>query len=242
MPDPDEPGLSIEDAARRRAARKAMDRIEWGDRLPNLGDISQARVQDLPPVDILGAGFPCQDFSIAGLRASLDGARGSLSVIGTRLLLEAAELGLVRGAVLEQVPDVLNTPDNAWGNILGALVGADAALAGLEHGGKWPRAGMVAGPPLYPRKAERNHPARHSPSGRTGSEAYTAEDLLPGMNTDPSPPSEGDLLKALKEILAYETMQEQFRLPGCPPGYPMNVIASVARHAIRKAESRGKGA
>jgi DNA (cytosine-5)-methyltransferase 1 len=145
MPRPED-ACDEKEAKRRRAAIKALDRITWGDRLLNLGDISQVSADELPPADLAAAGFPCQDFSIAGLRASLAGARGSLSTIGVRLLLEVSERGLVRGAVLEQVPDVLNTEDNAWGNILGALVGADAALEGLEHGGKWPRAGMVAGP------------------------------------------------------------------------------------------------
>lgn len=134
------------DRAGRRAAIRLNNKLPEQARLTNFGDISQVQASELPPVDIIGAGFPCQDFSIAGLRASLSGDRGSLSTIGVRLLLEAADLGLVRGAVLEQVPDVLNTQDNAWGNILGALVGADAALAGLDHGGKWPGAGMVAGP------------------------------------------------------------------------------------------------
>lgn len=132
--------------AGRRNAIRLVGRLSVEGRLLNLGDIGQVSPDELPRVDVAGAGFPCQDFSIAGLRASLDGARGNLSITGTRLLLDAAELGLVRAALLEQVPDVLNTADNAWGNILGALVGADAALEGLDHGGKWPRAGMVAGP------------------------------------------------------------------------------------------------
>lgn len=149
MPDPTETP-NLKERVRRRAALKALDRIpsygiRWGD-LPNFGDITQLQARELPQVDIIGVGFPCQDFSIAGLRASLSGDRGNLSIIGVRLLLELAQLGLVRGALLEQVPDVLNTEDNAWGNILGALVGADDPLAGLEHGGKWPGQGMVEGP------------------------------------------------------------------------------------------------
>jgi len=144
MPKPDE--AEPEDRARCATMIRANNKLPEAGRLINFGDISQVRANELPKVDLIAAGFPCQDFSIAGLRASLSGGRGSLSITGVRLLLEAADLGLVRGAVLEQVPDVLNTVDNAWGNILGALVGADAALEGLEHGGKWPRAGMVAGP------------------------------------------------------------------------------------------------
>lgn len=145
MPDP-EMASDTREARRRRTAIKALDRIAWGTRLPNLGDVAQIKAADLPPVDIIGAGFPCQGFSIAGLRGSLSDARGELSIIGVRLLLEAAELGLVRGALLENVPDILNTEDNAWGNILGALVGSDDPLAGLEHGGKWPGEGMAEGP------------------------------------------------------------------------------------------------
>lgn len=145
MPKPEEADKH-EDRARRATMIRANNKLPETGRLINFGDISQVSARELPKVDLIAAGFPCQDFSIAGLRASLSGGRGSLSITGVRLLLEAADLGLVRGAVLEQVPDVLNTVDNAWGNILGALVGADAALEGLEHGGKWPRAGMVAGP------------------------------------------------------------------------------------------------
>jgi hypothetical protein len=44
-----------------------------GEGLTNFGDISQVSASELPPVDIIAAGFPCQDFSIAGLRASLGG-------------------------------------------------------------------------------------------------------------------------------------------------------------------------
>lgn len=126
--------------------KKMPRHIEWGERITNHGDMAQIVAAELPAVDIVAAGFPCQGFSIAGLRGSLSDARSQISIIGVRLLLELAASRSVRGAVLENVPDILNTADNAWGSILGGLVGADDPLEGLEHGGKWPSAGMVEGP------------------------------------------------------------------------------------------------
>ena len=39
--------------------------------IPNLGDIREVDWESVPPVDVLTAGFPCQDVSAAGLRAGL---------------------------------------------------------------------------------------------------------------------------------------------------------------------------
>ena len=50
-------------------------------RLPDVqhfGDISTLNGTELPPVDIITFGSPCQDMSIAGKRAGLDGSRSSL--------------------------------------------------------------------------------------------------------------------------------------------------------------------
>lgn len=44
----------------------------------NYGDAIKIRTDELPNFDFLVAGFPCQDFSIAGNRAGLDGTRGTL--------------------------------------------------------------------------------------------------------------------------------------------------------------------
>src|SRR4051794_24356580 len=40
------------------------------------GDIRKVRA--LPAVDLVTAGFPCQDLSVAGRRAGIEGARSSL--------------------------------------------------------------------------------------------------------------------------------------------------------------------
>ncbi|WP_410171837.1 DNA cytosine methyltransferase [Amycolatopsis heterodermiae] len=38
---------------------------------PNLGDLTTITWEDLPPVDVVTAGFPCQDISYAGLGAGI---------------------------------------------------------------------------------------------------------------------------------------------------------------------------
>ena len=47
--------------------------------VPNYGDITKVDWANVPPVDILTGGFPCQDLSLAGKRAGLkDGTRSGL--------------------------------------------------------------------------------------------------------------------------------------------------------------------
>ena len=110
---------------------------------PNVGDVtkhdwSQYRGQ----VDIVVGGPPCQAFSVAGLRNSLEDDRGNLSLVYMRALHAIKP----RNAIVENVPGWLNTHDNAFGCFLAGLVGADAPLeSGLQRG-RWPVAGMVDGP------------------------------------------------------------------------------------------------
>jgi DNA (cytosine-5)-methyltransferase 1 len=46
--------------------------------VPNLGDITRLDWAAVPAVDVLTAGFPCQDISHAGRRAGITGARSGL--------------------------------------------------------------------------------------------------------------------------------------------------------------------
>eukprot|EP01034_Spumella_vulgaris_P037015 gene37015-45660_t len=127
--------------------------------VPNLGDMTTiaARVvsgEVLAP-DILVGGTPCQAFSVAGLRNSLDDARGQLTLSFVDLANAIDTARHLRGQssaviVWENVPGVLNTKDNAFGCFLGALAGEDRELEPPGDGRKgrlaWPNAGCVFGP------------------------------------------------------------------------------------------------
>ncbi|MDO5575338.1 MAG: DNA cytosine methyltransferase, partial [bacterium] len=60
-------------------------------RFPNmqhLGDISTIDGGNIPPVDIITFGSPCQDMSVAGKRSGLDGERSGLFYQAVRIVKE----------------------------------------------------------------------------------------------------------------------------------------------------------
>lgn len=116
-----------------------------GNAPPNFGDFTAIDLDRLGSVDILIGGTPCQAFSVAGKRLSLADARGNLSLAYVVLAHELARSHGLRNAMWENVPGVLNTPDNAFGCFLGALVGHDTAFP-QPRGAGWPSAGMADGP------------------------------------------------------------------------------------------------
>lgn len=72
---------------------------------PLFGDFTQIEAHHVGPIDLLVGGTPCQDFSIAGLRAGLGGDRGNLSL---QFLLLAARTR-ARWVVWENVPGVFSS-------------------------------------------------------------------------------------------------------------------------------------
>lgn len=85
---------------------------------PLFGDFTQIEAHHVGPIDLLVGGTPCQDFSVAGLRAGLDGDRGNLSLEFLRL----ADRTRPRWVVWENVPGVLSiNGGRAFGAILGGL-------------------------------------------------------------------------------------------------------------------------
>jgi DNA (cytosine-5)-methyltransferase 1 len=135
-------------------------------RVLNHGDFTKVCTSRLGRVDVLCGGTPCQAFSIAGNRASLDDARGNLTLAFVGLAHELVDGNGLRNVVWENVPGVLSTKDNAFGCFLAGLVGAATAFIPTEpaplpgrasrqwgwsakhksHYIKWPRSGVVIGP------------------------------------------------------------------------------------------------
>jgi len=115
--------------------------------VPNLGDMTtlpeRIRSGEIAAPDLLCGGTPCQAFSVAGLRRSLDDARGNLSLTFCEI---ANAIDAIKPAIIfwENVPGVLNTKDNAFGCFLAGLAGEDEAL--VPPGGRWTNAGFVDGP------------------------------------------------------------------------------------------------
>lgn len=54
----------------------------------HLGDITKVHGDQIEPVDILTFGSPCQDLSIAGKRAGLEGERSGLFMEAVRIIKE----------------------------------------------------------------------------------------------------------------------------------------------------------
>jgi DNA (cytosine-5)-methyltransferase 1 len=136
--------------------------------VPLHGDFTLLRrdAESVADIDLLVGGTPCQAFSVAGLRKSLDDDRGNLTLEFVRLadaIDDVRERRCQNGIIVvwENVPGVLSTKDNAFGCFLAALVGADAPLVPPKSGGlkkrwkrnkageeffTWTDSGLVAGP------------------------------------------------------------------------------------------------
>lgn len=119
----------------------------------NMGDMTllpeRIASGEVEPPDMLCGGTPCQAFSYAGKRLSLDDYRGNLTLTFCEIADSIDHVRTICGdepciIFWENVPGVLSTKDNAFGCFLGQLVGADAPLSSGAK--RWPSAGVVAGP------------------------------------------------------------------------------------------------
>ena len=120
--------------------------------VPNLGDMTALSDRilsgEIEAPDLLCGGTPCQAFSVAGNRQSLDDHRGNLTLTFCEIADAIDTRRIVRGeqpAIIfwENVPGVLNTKDNAFGCFLAKLAGEDDPLE--PAGQKWTNAGVVLG-------------------------------------------------------------------------------------------------
>jgi len=119
----------------------------------NLGDMTRIAAGilsgDIEAPDVLVGGTPCQAFSMAGLRKSLEDDRGQLSIAYIHLADAIESVRASRGlpppvTIWENVPGVLSTKDNAFGCFLAGLAGEECELQ--PSGKKWTDAGCVYGP------------------------------------------------------------------------------------------------
>ena len=93
-----------------------VTRLRFPDML-HVGDITKLNGADLPPVDIITGGSPCQDLSVAGARAGLAGARSGLFMEQIRIVKEMRDADERRGRTAHAVrPRYM-----CWENVPGAF-------------------------------------------------------------------------------------------------------------------------
>ena len=119
-------------------------------RLPSVkhyGDVSKLNGADLEPVDVITFGSPCQDMSLAGKRAGLDGARSGLFFQAVRIIKEMrAKYGKPRYAVWENVRGALSSAGGEdFRRVLEELCRVKDDAADVPRPKKWQSAGLIWG-------------------------------------------------------------------------------------------------
>lgn len=119
-------------------------------RLPSVrhyGDVSKLNGADLEPVDVITFGSPCQDMSLAGKRAGLDGARSGLFFQAVRIIKEMrAKYGRPRFAVWENVRGALSSAGGEdFRRVLEELCRIKDDAADVPRPKKWQSAGLIWG-------------------------------------------------------------------------------------------------
>lgn len=123
-------------------------------RLPQVkhyGDVSAISGADLPPVDIITFGSPCQDMSIAGKRDGLDGSRSSLFYEAIRIMKEMrckTNGEKPRFIVWENVPGAFSSNKGQdFKAVLEAVIGVKEPAASVPAPEKkgWPDADYYVG-------------------------------------------------------------------------------------------------
>ena len=121
-------------------------------RLPQMkhyGDVSRLDGAELPPVDIITFGSPCQDMSIAGKRAGLDGSRSGLFHEAIRIIKEmrcATHGQYPRYIVWENVPGAFSSNGGAdFRSVLEEICRVKSREADVPPPDKWESAGQILG-------------------------------------------------------------------------------------------------
>ena len=117
----------------------------------HLGDITKINGAEIDPVDIITGGSPCQDLSVAGKRAGLEGERSGLFMEQIRVIKEMREADVLRGrtgqsircryAVWENVPGCFSSNGGRdFQSVLTEFIRVadpDAPSVPLPSKGKW---------------------------------------------------------------------------------------------------------
>lgn len=85
--------------------------------MKHLGDITKINGAEIEPVDCITAGSPCQDLSVAGKRAGLDGERSGLFMEQIRIIKEMREHDRQSG----RTDDLTRPRYMVWENVPGAF-------------------------------------------------------------------------------------------------------------------------
>ncbi|MUP58529.1 DNA (cytosine-5-)-methyltransferase [Veillonellaceae bacterium M2-4] len=119
-------------------------------RLPDvthLGDISNFKGDEIEPVDIITFGSPCQDMSIAGKRAGLDGARSNLFYEAIRIIKEMRRKTngqKPRYIVWENVPGAFSSNKGAdFEKVLHEICRLKEHTFNATRPEKWSNAGLI---------------------------------------------------------------------------------------------------
>ena len=137
-----------------------MSRAKGG-RMKHLGDITKLNGAEVPIVDVICGGSPCQDLSVAGKRAGLAGERSGLFMDQIRIIKEMREHDrAIKGSDVDS--RLLRPRYMVWENVPGAFssnkgedfravleetakVVCEDAIIPRPTGGKWSPSGCIMG-------------------------------------------------------------------------------------------------
>lgn len=107
--------------------------------VPNLGDVTKYEEwPDIGPIDLICGGSPCQDYSIAGQRLGMAGARGQLTLTYIEIVAHHRPDWLV----YENVPGILSSNGGRdFARFLGDLSGQTISVPD----GGWKNSGIIPG-------------------------------------------------------------------------------------------------
>ena len=109
-----------------------------------LGDVTKINGTEIPPVDIISFGSPCQDMSVAGNRTGLDGNRSGLFHEAIRIIDEMRDKTngeYPKYAIWENVPGAFSS--NKGQDFRRVLEEISKAEIPMPTSGKWADSGMV---------------------------------------------------------------------------------------------------